>query len=42
MPHEQGGGPVEEHQFINVGLGVHTETIKAAFNHHGVQVPWVP
>jgi len=36
------GRAVEEHQFLNVGLGVHPETLHAVFTAHGVNVAWAP
>jgi hypothetical protein len=34
------GRNVEEHQFLNVGRGVHAETLKAVFDRHGITVAW--
>jgi hypothetical protein len=31
---------VKEHQFLNVGWGVHTATLKAIFAANGVTVQW--
>jgi len=36
---EQGGRRVEEHQFLNVGVGVHAATILSFLDQHGVRVP---
>jgi hypothetical protein len=35
------GKAVEEHQFLNVGMGVHPLTIEALFKKAGIVVPWV-
>lgn len=35
---EQGGRRLEEHQFLNVGVGVHAETILVFLTRHGVRV----
>ena len=35
------GKDVLEHQFLNVGIGVYVETLKAVFDHHGIAVDWV-
>jgi S1-C subfamily serine protease len=37
---QDGSKEVEEHQFLNVGLGVHPETIKALFQKHGITASW--
>jgi hypothetical protein len=39
---DENGKDVEEHQVLNLGMGVHPETLQALFARHGVNVAWSP
>jgi S1-C subfamily serine protease len=39
---DENGKDIEEHQVLNLGVGVHPETLQALFARHGVTVAWTP